>query len=167
MKRLNYDPLMAQWKVDLIRARAVHLGLGAAELPDLLQELVPVVAAFRYDPTRANGANEKTALRAIVDNQLKAARRAHGRYRAQLARLAAEPRPEADDLTPVWRAADVHAVVALLPAREQRVCRALADGEDCMGVARLLGCSWHCARRLIARIRAHFIVYGLDHYCCA
>ena len=167
MKRLSYSPLVPQWKVDLIRARAVHLGFRAAELPDLLQELVPVVAAFRFDPTRANGANEKTALRAIVDNQLKAVCRAHSRYRAQLARLAAEPRPEADDLTPVWRTADVRAVVALLPAREQRVCQALAGGANCHGVARLLGCGWHCAQRLIAGIRAHFIVHGLDQYYSA
>lgn len=164
MRRLSYTPLVKPWKVNLVRSRARRMGFSSDELPDVLQELIPCVMAFRYNPAHANGATEATALKAIIDNRLKAICRANARYRLRLERLANEPTPEQDDLTPLCRTLDVATAVALLPEREQTVCRALAAGKSCQGVARCVGCSWHAARRLIDRIRDHFRAHGLDGY---
>ncbi len=59
---LDYGGMVEDWKVELIVGRARRMGFREDELGDVQQEVIPDVAAFRYDPSRAEGALEKAAL---------------------------------------------------------------------------------------------------------
>ena len=62
----------------LIISRARRYRVGRDEIDDLQQQIVPLLAGFRFDPARANGASPATAMTAVVD-----------RLREQAARLSA------------------------------------------------------------------------------
>jgi transposase len=57
---------------------------------------------------------------------------------------------------------DVRAAMEGLLGEERAVCAALANGDSTTEIAKQLGRSWHAANKLVARIRRHFEVLGLD-----
>jgi DNA-binding NarL/FixJ family response regulator len=161
MERLDYDGVVEPWKADLIAARARRMGFRQDEIPDVQQQMILDVAAFRFDAAKSNGAKESTALQSLIDNQLKKICRANARYRAHLNRLGREV---ADACSPPQSdiVHDVRAALAELPEREQFVGRALAEGYTRLEITRRLGCSWHAVDRIVRRIRRSFEDRGLD-----
>jgi len=160
MERLNYDGLVEQWKVDLIVGRAKCMGFRNDEIPDIQQEIILDVLEFRYDPTKSNGAKERTALQTLIDNRLRHIRRTTMREKAKVERIRDQIRQSCDDAEQQC-ALDVHDAVAALSPREQVVCRALAEGRSKHEIAKQMGWGWHTVDRLVRRIRDHFEKVGL------
>lgn len=59
-------------------------------------------------------------------------------------------------------AQEVRDVVAALSADERVVCAGLAAGQSISRIAHQLQCTWHTVRRIIDRLREHFIAIGLE-----
>ncbi len=62
METVSYDGLVERWIVDLIAARARRMGFRTGEIPDIQQQIILEVMAFRFDADKSNGAKESTAL---------------------------------------------------------------------------------------------------------
>jgi len=157
----HYDGVLEKWKVNLILHRAKRHGFRPHEIPDVLQEAVLVVLEFEYDPNHANGATERTALTTIIDNCLRKIKRSGARYRMHLERLGQDASEYSRDEVDL-RAVDVAAAMADLSAREQAVCRGLADGMSKAQIAKQMGCGWHTVERIIRRLRQRFEQLGLE-----
>jgi len=170
MRHNNYDGLLEQWKVQLMIRRARRLGFRPDEIDDALQELVLDVLAFRFEPGKSNGATEATALTAVIDKRLRTIRRAWRRYQKYVAALRRErgvdegrdlwPEP-AEDATAIL-ILDVREAIAMLSAKERRLCRALLAGQTLADVARRTGCDWHVPARVLAHVRRQFQALGLE-----
>ena len=163
MNTNHYRDIVPAWQVELINRRARQRGFRQDELADLQQRIVPHLAAFRFDPERSEGAVPRTAVVALIDQQLKAAARASARYRRHVHRCeqvgCLRSQIVSDHNIP--RALDVREAVRLLPPREQAVCAGLAAGASLADIAARLQCSWHVVRRLVANIRRQFEKLGL------
>ena len=162
MKKLNYAGVVDPWKVDLIVKRAKCMGFRSHELEDVQQELILDVMRFRFDPARANGAKEATALVALIDNRLRNLVRSCVRYLAHRNRFGREVEEAYEPIAVLERALDVTSVVASLPERERQVCRGLGLGETRSAIASRLGLGWHTVNRIIGRIRQRFQETGLE-----
>lgn len=161
MHNNRYTDIVDHWKIDLLRIRARRLGIGAHDIQEAEQEIAPLLATFRFDPT--NGATERTALTRVIDNRLKNVKRRSARYARHIAESRCMKRDEAVDTTArSLLAIDVRDAVAGLPDREQTVCRRLLDGESVHEIAKQMGCTWHTIRRLLDGIRERFMAMGLD-----
>ena len=162
MQTNDYDGLIPDWQLSLIRARIRALRVRH-DVDDLEQDLVRIVAAFSYDAAHANGASHRTALTRVIDNRILNAKRRRTRYDRRLddlRRLHAEA--ETDTTMRDVLAQEVRDVVAALPADERVVCAGLAAGESINRIAHELQCTWHTVRRIIDRLRDHFIAIGLE-----
>ena len=157
----TYEGILEPWKVDLIACRAKRMGFGKHDLPDLTQRLAMVLGRFTYDPSKANGAKESTAVQALVDRYLRFVHRTADRYRehVEFASLRSEPTCHADD---EYLAIDVRQSVAALSERDQVVCRGLAAGRSKAEIARELRCGWYTVERAIRRIAVRFEELELD-----
>jgi len=171
--RNDYGSLVETWKVDLIVNRAKRKGFRRDEIEDVQQEIIQAVLAFKYDPSRANGATETTALTALVDRQLAFIRRGEARRRRHERRYrelsgATTDRPvepsEDDHQNRIALKIDVQQMVASLSPVEQAVCAGLCQDETRRGIAKRLGIPRYGLDRLIAGIREHFVDAGLDGY---
>ena len=165
MEKLDYDGVVEPWKAELIVARARRMGFRPDEIPDIQQQMILDVAAFRFDASKSNGAKESTALQCIIDNQLKKIRRSRARYRAHLNRVGRDATSDYSS-PPMDTVQDVRAALAGLPEREQCLCRALADGYSRHEIAKRLGCGWHTVDRILRRIRRSLEELGLDPRGC-
>ncbi len=163
MFRNDYGGAIAQWKLDLILARARRLGFRRHDLEDVQQELVVTVLRFSFDPAKSNGATELTVLTAVIDNKLLAIRRAKLRYAKRFAELGDEELTLEDSFSTesLEQAADVQRAVVSLPPPGQGICSALAEGRSVNDIARSEGTSWHTVRRQIDGIRRRFERVGL------
>lgn len=65
----SYDGVLDDWKLKLITRRARRMGFRDFELDDAQQQTVLALLHFRFDPARANGACESTAVTAVIDRQ--------------------------------------------------------------------------------------------------
>jgi len=166
MNTNSYRNVVPTWQVELVVRRARRMGFRADELADLQQRIVPHLAAFQFDVARSNGAAPRTALVALVDQQLKAAARASARYRRHLQRWhqVTPPRQLVVSADNTALAFDVQQAVTTLPARERAVCDALATGASLADIAAQLHCSWHVVRRLVRNIHARFEALGLGDW---
>jgi len=165
----GYDGVVERWKVRLVLRRARRLGVPRGEWDDALQEIVPHVARFRYDPGQSNGATESTALIALVDNRLKMLlrqktreERREKRYAARRGLAADGPDPHRHDAAALRL--DVHTALAGLSSHELLVCRRLSEGGRISQIARDLGASWHRVERMVVGLRGVFGAMGLDGY---
>ena len=86
MDRPEYDDLVEPWKVALLVARAVRMGFAGEDLKDALQDIMPIVVAFKFELAKSNGAKESTALTALIDNQLRMILRKRARGTSGFAR---------------------------------------------------------------------------------
>ncbi len=159
------------WKMDLIKIRARRLGFQTHELEDIKQDLLPTVFDFDFDPDRANGGTERTALTRVIDNQLIKIVRSRGRYQkmvntvaeqAQHEEACREDHSEAPGITEWDRQHDVADCLQRLDDEDRLICEALAEGEAVSQIARRLGLSWSAMEVMITRIRQRFTAMGLD-----
>ena len=157
----KYDGVLEPWKVDLIIARAKCMGFRKDELPDLMQDLALILSRFEYDPDRADGAKEGTAVQAVVDNHLLFARRTAERYQAAVEAGAprSEPMCDAEDDELAY---DVQEILETLPEQERLICLGLAEGRSKDELAAQLGCSWHTVHKAVRRMASHFRELGLE-----
>jgi RNA polymerase sigma factor (sigma-70 family) len=161
MEMPNYDGIVDTWKVKLIVQRAKRHGFKPHEIPDALQEVVLVLLEFKYDPEQAKGATERTALTTVIDNRLKKMKRSAARYRKHVECLGQDATEFShEEVKPL--AMDVADVVAELSAREQVVCRGLADGLSKSQLAQQMGCGWHTIDRIVRSLRERFAQLGID-----
>ena len=170
--RNDYGQLLERWKVDLILSRAWRKGFQRHELEDVQQEVVLAILDFRFDPDKANGATESTALTAVVDRTLTflqrgAARRRNreGQYCRDQGQADGESPCEPLAPDPTIQAAlamDVSRIVATLPPQQRAICSALRMGVPRLRIARNRGVSRYELDRVIDQIRERFQTVGLD-----
>jgi RNA polymerase sigma factor (sigma-70 family) len=167
----DYGSTVERWKVALIRRLAKRRGFRPDELSDVQQQVALAIAGFRFDPSKANGASERTVLTALIDRQLSTMRRAKTRHESRLEQLPTTSEGDetvaADSLSSPGSqdrsalAMDVREAVAQLSPQDRQLCGALAQGRSIDQIARRCGCSWHTVRRQVNRIREHFERMGL------
>lgn len=171
MRHNEYDGLLDEWKVRLIVSRARRLGFRPDQIDDAMQEMVLDLLAFRFDPAKANGASESTALTAVIDKRLRTIRRAWRRYQQHVARLkvargvdeARDRWPEPVEDETALLVLDVRAVVAHLSPRQRHLCQALLEGSR-RAVSRGRRCGWGTVCQEIEGIRRRFTAAGLEEY---
>ena len=165
----DYGTAVEPWKITLIHRRAKKRGFRRDEMADVEQQIVLAMADFRFDPAKANGANEKTVLTALIDRQLSTLCRSKLRRERNVARQPIDPHH--DECTAPGRVIpqdgvalvlDVRESIRQLPSQDREICAALAAGESIDEIARKRRCSWHTVKRRIDDIRQHFKRLGLD-----
>lgn len=129
------------------------MGLRGQDLLDAQQEVVMVVMLFKYDPSNANGASERTVLTLIIDRRLQALRR--GRRRSARREEAAtdtvvaayhERRRRDSSMQRVAGLShDVRRAIASLTPVQRLVCVLLGRGNS---------------------IASHWLAYGRTHHRC-
>jgi RNA polymerase sigma factor (sigma-70 family) len=170
--RNDYTGVVEDWKLDLILERARDKGFRPEEMEDAQQELVLALLNFRFDPQKANGGGESSAIRALIDRQLAFIQRRCVRAKNRIKRYRllsgiaeskdSEPQLEPDHADLLSLSADVEATVASLSPKEKAVCSAIAKGLSREAIAEALGFSRYEVDRLLDRIRAKFIDAGLQ-----
>jgi DNA-binding NarL/FixJ family response regulator len=154
----DYGGVVEPSAVRLALARIRRFGFPRHEWPDLLQKLALEISGFAFDPAKANGATELTAICCLVDRRLISALRAKRRYQKRIGKV----RPEdAYEEQPGLRL-DVREALAGLSPREQAVCEGLSRGDTISEIAKALECGRATIRRLIEKIRQRFTALGLD-----
>lgn len=167
----RYDDCIESWKVNLAKARLKELRFAPEEWPDLLQDLIIVMAGFEYRPNGPDAAKQTTALYRIITNRLtsvlRSQQREAGRMERYLRRIAlglsnAHEHPlfldEGPDLDLQM---DVGDLIAQLPPAEQAVCQRLMEGDSITSIASHMNISWRAMDRLLSNIRAKFAGRGL------
>lgn len=169
----DYGTVVEPWKVALIHRRAKKRGFRRDEMADVEQQIVLAMADFRFDPTKANGAKEKTILTALIDRQLSTLCRARVRRERTVATQPVDPHHDEciapEETVPQDGAAlvlDVRDALGRLPSQDREICMALAAGESIDEIAHARRCSWHTVKRRIDDIRQHFEHLGLDGWIC-
>lgn len=164
MKKNVYTGVLEQWQVDLIVGRARRLGFRGPDIEDALQDVAIELMGFRFDPAKANGASEATAMTSFIDFRLSKLRRKERRYREHLERLQ-QIRPQLPMVVEQGPLAlDVREATAVLAPEEQQICRALSEGKQVTEIAETLGRSWFSVYRVIVRIRRRFADRGLEDW---
>ncbi len=168
----RYGTLTEKWKVDLVKKLARKDGFRGDELDDVLQDIVPIIIGFKFEPEKSNGATEATVIEAVVRKRLKFMLRCRARrqkheniYRMLHGATEEGPAPEEsvpgpDRLTGM--AIDVQKTVADFTPQEQAVCVALADGQTRCEVAEGIGISRYEVDQIIGRIAEQFRGRDLD-----
>ena len=174
--RNDYGSLVETWKVDLIIDRAKRKGFRRDELEDVQQEVMLAVLDFKYDPAKANGATEATAITALIDKQLTFLQRGSARqhkheqeYRRQHfpagGNSASVPYCPSHE-NQVDLAIDVEQTVARLALTEQTICAALSNGQPRSQIAKKLRITRYKLDCIIEGIREQFKAMGLDDWMC-
>lgn len=155
----------------LIISRARRYRVGRDEIDDLQQQIVPLLAGFRFDPARSNGASPATAMTAVVDRQIKAHLRSKHRYQQRLLRLQAVSgeagRNGTTALTQVARSEpadlriDLERTMSRFSPRDREICQGLSHGLTITAIAQQLGCGRDTVDRAVIRIRRMFEAAGL------
>jgi RNA polymerase sigma factor (sigma-70 family) len=171
MYRNHYGTNLESWKIDLILLRGRRMGFKDHDLADLQQQIALSLQNFLFDPTRANGATESTVIVAIIDRQLKTARRNAARYQKRFKRLEEQestsdtqrhsPKPPQYEDRGQLRM-DVHDALKKLNPQDRQLCQALAAGESIHQIAQEQQCGWYTVKRRIERIRNYFQQIGLN-----
>ncbi len=155
----TYGDLLAKWKVDLIRSRARRLRISDADLQDLTQEIVlKILSDFTYEKEKAS---EKTALKRLIDNELKMFLRRRTRYEQIIKSAAREetiPSPEDQNQLSL----DINNVLRQLSHEERETCISLAEGKTAYEIASQRRCHWSRIQRIIRRVRTIFLENGLQ-----
>ncbi len=160
-----------EWNADLIIIRARRFGLRGSDLDDVLQEIILDVIGFCFDAHRSNGAGQRTALIALIDNRLRELRRKRRRYDRHAHRAAMQQRhipPAASDASQFIRVSliqmDIRDAVARLGPLERAVCARLAQGHSVNRIASDLACGWKRVVSAMRNIRQKFESWGLSEW---
>jgi RNA polymerase sigma factor (sigma-70 family) len=158
----DYGSLIAQWKVELIRMRALKYLFREDEVPDLEQVVVPQLLKATYDPQNPSGARERSFLIAIIDRQLMKVMRDRQRdvrkvnYESASVNEAVISRPESHELR-----LDVQRALARMTSGERRICEALMEGRSQAEIARMTGRSKAAICNEVRKLREKFQAWGL------
>lgn len=167
----HYGPDLAQWKADLILRRAVRVGFRSDELPEVQQDLAPTIAAFIFDPDRANGACERTVFTAVIDRQLQRLLRNRARYHRAIATVRQEAelrdscRNEPSEAVAITRRDlqdDVQACLSRLDSGDQAICLGFADGDSALAIRERLSLTRRELEAALRRIQSVFRALGMD-----
>lgn len=152
----------------LIVTRARRYRVGRDEIDDLQQQIVPLLADFRFDPARANGASPVTAMTALVDRQIKAHLRSRHRYLQRVERLQAMFGTPAEGVAtqlaqpePVDLRIDLERTMSRFSPRDRKICQGLSHGLSVKAIAQQLSCGRDTIDRAVIRIRHVFEAAGL------
>ena len=155
----------------LIVSRARRLGVGHADIDDLQQQIVPLLADFHFDPARANGATPATAMTSVIDRQIKAHLRSQRRYQQRVERLQAQSDeaarenatvpPQVAEPEPVDLRLDLERTMSRFSQRDRAICWGLGHGLSIKAIAENVGCGRDTVDRAVARIRRVFEAAGL------
>lgn len=159
-------PLTIEEKLELIRSRAVQLGLRRHDLEDAIQDAMLELLEFSPDPDKTNGASESTILTKVIDRRLFKWLRDRNHHQQIVERswlmlpsedeLLADSGIEGSDI-----AMDVATLVSSLPEFEQRVARMLTEGHTSTSIARELGVDRRVTNAAVESIRTRFEEAGL------
>jgi len=159
----NYAGMVPPEVLELITHRVRYHRIPPDELDDLQQQIVPLLMEFRYDPAVANGASETTAMVAVMDNQIKAHRRARRRYRRKIERFQMQTRePSTTPHTQVDLRMDLDRVLAQLSERDRAICQQLGQGHTTTDIAQRLDCGRDTVDYAVWRLRKVFKDAGLQ-----
>lgn len=160
------NPLSIEQKLELIRSRAVQLGLRRHDLEDAIQEAMLELLEFSPDPDKTNGASESTILTKVIDRRLFKWLRDRSHHQEIVERswmmlpsedeLLTDSRIESSDTE-----IDVATLVSGLPEFEQRVARMLTEGHTATSIARELGVDRRVTNAAVESIRTRFAEAGL------
>ena len=165
-----YKGQIEPWKIHLAISRIKTFGFPKPDWLNILQELAMVLMNFTFEPAKANGAKQSTALCAVIDRQLKTMIRAEVRESAKIHRYAqnllhtSPAVVDGHDLgymetTPLRM--DVREAVGHLTPFQRAICEGLGNGKSAHQIAKELGVGWHTVKRAIALIRMYFAGIGL------
>ena len=168
----DYATVIEKWKVDLIVARAKRLGFRRQDLEDAQQSIVLALLAFQFDPSKANGATESTAVTSVIDHQLFNLQRRRNRYAQRVTECdkdfgddSAVASTWSDGLRIAVRS-DLDTATSRLTPIARQICELLADGLSLNEIATSLGMGWHTAHRHLQNIRQCFEQLGIDASVC-
>lgn len=161
------DPKIAR----LIVSRARRMRIRHDEIDDLQQRIVPMLAEFRFDASRSNGAAHSTVMTAVIDRQLLLHLRAKRRYAKHLQSMCSRSRALLSG-RPIWPhhvtppepvdlRLDVENAKGALCERDRQICDALSHGETQKAIAQRLGIGRDTVACAIRRIRDVFTTAGL------
>jgi len=167
----SYVGIVEQEVPRLVVSRARRMHIDRDEIDDLLQQIVPKLAKFEYDPSRSRGASRTTAMTAVIDRQIKAYLRAKNRYQKCIERVkvmsgdSASGRPgrphHITQLDLVDLRLDLATAMATLSARDRMICHGMGDRLPVTVIAEQVGCGRDTVSRAIVRIREVFTAAGL------
>jgi RNA polymerase sigma factor (sigma-70 family) len=166
----KYDGVIETWKVKLAVSRIRAFRLPKDEWEDALQDIAIAILQFRFDPTKANGAKESTALCSLINNILRMTVRLKERDRRRLDKYASGQshafdqetgEPIAED-SPASLRMDVAAAVKAMTSFERSVCTRLCRGDSMKAIAKQLRCDRGRIRRTVATIRRRMRQAGID-----
>jgi integrase len=80
MYRNKYDSVIDKSKLAWINSRARRMGFRRQDLDDVQQQVSIALLQFTFDPSKSNGASERTAITAVIDRQLRKIRRTRTRH---------------------------------------------------------------------------------------
>lgn len=160
------NPLSIEEKLELIRSRAVRLGIRRHDLEDAIQDVILDLLEFNPDPDKTNGASESTVLVAVIDRRLMEWLRSRKRYKGMIERCGAMLPSEEELLADSGiegsdTLMDVTTLVSGLPEFEQRVARMLTEGHTATSIARELGVDRRVTNAAVEGIRTRFEEAGL------
>lgn len=160
-------PLTIEEKQELIRSRAVRLGLRRHDLEDAVQDVMLDLLEFSPDPEKTNGASESTILVAVIDRRLMEGLRTRNRYQDMVERCGAML-PSEDELLVDGEfgscdlAMDVDTILSQLSDFEQRVGRMLMAGHTITSITREFKVGRQCVEDAVAAIRTRLVEEGLS-----
>lgn len=153
-------------KLELIRSRAIGVGLKRHDLEDIVQDIALYLLKFEPDPAKANGASESTILISVIDLRIKHWLRTRQRYLDMVDRcglmlpsedeLPTDGGYEASELT-----MDVESILSQLPEFEQQVGRMLTSGHTITSITRELRVGRQCVEDAVDALRDRFSEAGL------
>ena len=138
MELLNYGELVALWKIRLIVRRSRRYGFRSDQINDILQEIVLDVIKFQYIPSISNGATEKTALTALIDNRLRKMIRSAGREKNRIEKIQQDQHTTDHSDNHTALQLDVLDAVTSLDDFKKSICSLLANGYSENQIAQLL-----------------------------
>lgn len=158
--------LTIEEKLELIRSRAVRLGIRRHDLEDAIQEAILELLEFSPDSEKINGASESTILIAVIDRRLMKWLRSRKRYRNMVERCGSMLPSEEELLTDSNIDAsnttmDVANVLVNLSEFEQRVARLLSEGHAPFAIADELGAGRRAVNAAVEVIRERLDEAGL------
>jgi DNA-binding NarL/FixJ family response regulator len=167
MYRNKYDSVIDKSKLAWINSRARRMGFRRQDLDDVQQQVSIALLQFTFDPSKSNGASERTAITAVIDRQLRKIRRTRTRHVDRLS--CSEDLPT--DLQDGYGLAGVHqarhatdigvAMKKLCPTA-RAICEQLSEGQSINEIANRMGVSWHTVNKHLATIRECFASVGLS-----
>lgn len=164
MTENSYEGMLEDWKAKLMIKRARTLGFRGEALDDALQDLALVVAAFKFDPERAQGMSEESTLAVVMDNFLRNQLRAQKRrQRRDDADADYRGRNSVDFVSELnmQHDADINAFARDLKPFHQEVLHYLREGKDLTWVANKLDVRWQTVQEATDKIAANMAHCGI------